>query len=153
MAFFTQEVLRSAGLTLLCKDGKSIVNCTFEKSMICTLSNGEQVRVRTCNFHLLIITADQPTPYAHLNIEDTEWLLIVMPEIENTTGKIIGYLVPTKEVKSRMIQSHKAWLGTDPDTKGKNKTWTLRFNKYSGKSKDEHKILGYDFSQGGRNIV
>ena len=145
MAFFTQKVLREAGVTLLRKNGKSIASCTSGNSMICTLSDGEEIRVRTCNFHLLIITADQPSPYAHLDIDGTEWLLIVMPEVENSAGRIIGYLVPTKEVKCRMIQSHKAWLQTNPNTKGKNKTWTLGFNRYSGKGKDEHKELGYDF--------
>ena len=44
-----------------------------------------------------------------------------------------------------ILQWIEAWLEINPNTKGKNKTWTLRFNRYSGKSKDEHKELGCDF--------
>ena len=65
--------------------------------MLYKMSDGQTVRVRTCNDHVLIAVADSPNPGARLNIEGTDWLLIVMPEVERTAGNIVAYLVPVQE--------------------------------------------------------
>ena len=102
--------------------------------MLYTLLNGETVRVRTSNDHALVTVASKPTENAHLNIEGTDWLLIVMPKIERTTGKVIGYLVPTKEAVKEVRKSHKDWLSSEPNTKGENTTWILRLGQDGSES-------------------
>ncbi len=59
--------------------------------MIYSLPDRQTVRIRTCNDHILIVVADSPSADARLNIRGTDWLLIVMPEIERTPGKVIAY--------------------------------------------------------------
>ena len=106
--------------------------------MLYEMPNGESVRLRTCNDHILIVVADKPAGDARLNIEGTDWLLIVMPEIERTAGRILGYLVPTKEAVEAVRRSHEAWLSSAPNTKGSNTTWNIRFDRdgSAGKSRD-----------------
>lgn len=93
------------------------------------LSNGETVRVRTCNRHVLLVNAKHPNPDAKLDIEDTDWLLVAMPEQERTEGKNIAYLVPTAEAVAEMRHAHRQWLATKPATKGHNTIWTLAFRE------------------------
>ena len=96
--------------------------------MLYEMPNGQSVRVRTCNDHILVVVADKPTTDASLNIQGTDWLLIVMPEIERAEGKIIAYLVPTEEAEAAVRKSHGKWLSSNPNTKGQNTTWNLRFS-------------------------
>jgi hypothetical protein len=102
--------------------------------MLYCLPNGERVRARTCNDHILIIVADSPAVDAKLNIEGTEWLLIVMPEVERTPGRIIAYLVPTQVAVDAARLTHRTWLETNPNTRGGNTTWNLWFDE-NGPSK------------------
>ena len=97
--------------------------------MIYEMANGETVRVRTCNDHVLIVVADRPTENANLNIEGTDWLLIVMSEFERTASKIVAYLVPTEIVVHEVRESHRTWLKSNPNTKGNNTTRNLWFDK------------------------
>jgi hypothetical protein len=97
--------------------------------MMYALENGETVRVRTCNDHILIVLSGKHSGDAKLNIEGTDWLLIVMPEIERTPGKVIAYLVPTKVAADASRQTHSEWLATNPNTKGNNTTWNLWFRE------------------------
>src|SRR5689334_9826069 len=91
------EVLLAAGLDTMRRIGKPLTRIPgFDRAMMYGLPNGERIRVRTCNDHILIVVADHPAVDAKLNIEGTEWLLIVMPEVERTHGKIVAYLVPTQ---------------------------------------------------------
>jgi hypothetical protein len=114
------------------------------RSMIYSMPGGETVRVRTCNDHVLIVVADRPTEDAKLNIEGTDWLLIIMPEIERQRGNVIAYLVPAPIAADAARQTHKEWLATQPDTKGTNTTWNLWFradapgkaNNYAEKWRD-----------------
>ena len=104
--------------------------------MLYSMPNGKSVRVRTCNDHVLITVADKPTNDAHLNIEGTDWLLIVMPEEERIHGKVIGYFIPTEVAVAEVRRAHQAWLDTNPDTKGDNRTWNLWFKSRPHKSSD-----------------
>ena len=105
------EVLRDAGLALMRENGKPLTRRPSSgRSMLYSMPNGESVRVRTSNDHILVVVADKPTPDAHLNIQGTDWLLIVMPEVERAEGKVIAYLVPAKEAEEAVRASHRAWL-------------------------------------------
>jgi hypothetical protein len=124
------DALLAAGLELMRQNGKPVTKqLGFGRSMMYKLPNGETVRVRTCNDHILIALADKPSAEARLNIEGTDWLLLVMPEIERTPGNVIAYLVPTNVAVETVRTAHKAWLDSDPNTKGANKTWALWFRK------------------------
>ncbi len=124
------EVLLQAGLELMRRTGKPLAKLPSKgRSMLFGLSNGETVRARTCNDHILIVVADDPAEDSRLNIEGTDWLLIVMPEVERTDGRVLGYLVPTKEAVEEARRTHRSWLATNPNTKGGNTTWNLWFDK------------------------
>jgi hypothetical protein len=93
------------------------------------LANGETVRVRTCNRHVLLVNAKHPDPDAKLDIEGTDWILVVMPKEEFTAGEYIAYLIPALEGVSEMRKAHRKWRATNPATKGRNMTWTLAFKE------------------------
>ena len=132
------EVLLKAGLELMRQNGKPLTRLPSKgRAMLFKLEDGQSVRVRTCNDHILIAVADRPTEDAKLNIEGTNWLLIVMPEVERTHGNVLGYLVPTKEAVEEVRQTHREWLATNPATKDGNTTWNLWFDHDgSGKAND-----------------
>ncbi len=112
------------------QEGKALAKLQSSgRSMLYALPNGETVRVRTCNDHILIVLADRPDDSAKLNIEGTDWLLIVMPEIERTPGRVIADLVPTTVAVGAARRTHQDWLSTKPDTNGTNTTWNLWFDK------------------------
>jgi len=120
--------LLAAGLELMRTNGKPLQKLDSPgRSMIYALPGGETVRVRTCNDHILIVVADRPDAEAKLNIEGTDWLLIIMPEIERQRGDVIAYLVPSSVAADAARQTHRDWLATQPDTKGTNTTWNLWF--------------------------
>ena len=135
------KVLREAGLALMRENGKPLTKRpTSGRSMLYSMPNGESVRVRTSNDHILVVVAKEPTAGAHLNIQGTDWLLIVMPEVERAEGKVIAYLVPAKEAEKAVRRSHKAWLSSNPETQGKNTTWNLWFDySYPGMAGREKK--------------
>ena len=115
------------------------------RAMLYELEDGESVRVRTCNDHVLIAVADKPMKDARLNIEGTDWLLIVMPVQPRTHGDVRAYLVPTEEAVKAVREAHHSWLETNPNTKGDNTTWNLWFG---GKGKRQsnnfaEKWVGY----------
>jgi hypothetical protein len=91
------------------------------------LADGDTVRARTCNDHILIAVADEPSPGARLNIEGTDWIMLVMPEIPRTPGAVLTYLLPTKVVVDEVRRTHAEWLASRPNTKGENTTWNLWF--------------------------
>ena len=123
------DVLLATGIELMKQNGKMLTKQpNFGRAMMYSLPNGETVRVRTCNDHILIILADQSSGNAKLNIEGTDWLLVVMPEIERTPGKARAYLVPTRIACEAARRTHQAWLDTHPNTNGNNTTWNLWFS-------------------------
>ena len=122
------DALVAAGLEVMRLNGKPLTKIESKgRSRLYKISNGQTVRVRTCNDHVLIIVADNPSTDAKLNIEGTDWLLIIMPEEERMAGKILAYLVPADEAASEARRTHKEWLNTNPGTKGDNRTWNLWF--------------------------
>ena len=132
------EVLLQAGLELMRQNDKPLTKLPSKgRAKLYKLPTGETVRARTCNDHILIAVADKPTEDARLNLEGTDWLLIVMPEVERTHGKIISYLVPAEEAVEEVRQTHQAWLATNPNTKGGNTTWTLWFD-HDGSGKENN---------------
>ncbi len=134
----SNETLLNAGLELMRQNGKPLSKAHSRgRSMLYSLPNGETVRARTCNDHVLIVVADQPSTDAKLNIEGTDWLLVIMPEIERTHGKAIVYLIPSNEAVTAARKTHKEWLASNPKTKGANTTWNLWFRKDApGKAND-----------------
>jgi hypothetical protein len=130
--------LVEAGLAAMSRAGKPLTKLPSKgRAMLYAMSNGETVRMRTCNDHLLIVVADRPSAEAKLNIEGTDWLLLVMPEVERSAGKIVAYLLPVSEVDAEARRTHREWLSTDPNTKGQNTTWNLWFRKDApGKAND-----------------
>lgn len=130
--------LVAAGLELMRANGKPIHKLDSPgRSMIYAMSDGETVRVRTCNDHVLIVVADRPAEDAKLNIEGTDWLLIIMPEVERQRGNVVGYLVPSAIAVEAARQTHRDWLATQPNTKGANRTWSLWFRAHApGKAND-----------------
>lgn len=124
----SNDLLLDAGLKLMATNGKSLTKLPSKgRAMLYQLENGETVRVRTCNDHILIAVADNPSPGAKLNIEDTDWLLIIMPEVPRTPGNIIGYFIPTEVAVQEVRATHKRWLDSNPKTRGENTTWNLWF--------------------------
>jgi hypothetical protein len=122
--------LVEAGLAAMKLLGKPLSRLPSKgRAMIYGLPDGQTVRIRTCNDHLLIVVGDTAALDAKLNIEGTDWLLLVMPEIERTPGNAISYLLPTGEVEAEARRTHEAWLAGNPNTKGDNRTWNLWFKK------------------------
>ena len=121
--------LLEAGLELMRRNGKPLAKLASRgRAMLYRLPDGQTVRARTCNDHILIAVADSPTEGAKLNIEGTDWLLIVMPVVERMPGSVIGYLVPTAEAVDAVRRTHSEWLASNPNTRGKNTTWNLWFS-------------------------
>lgn len=122
--------LLNAGLDLMRQNGKPLTRVdSFGRSMMYKTQDGKSVRVRTCNDHVLIVVADSPSSDAKLNTEGTDYLLVVMPEVERTPGKVTAYLIPTEVAVRESRTSHQAWLDSNPNTKGANKTFCLWFRK------------------------
>lgn len=124
----SNSVLVQAGLKIMANNGMPLVKLPSKgRAMLYKRDNGETVRVRTCNDHILIAVADSPELNAKLNIEGTDWLLIVMPEEPRTPGNVLAYLVPTRIAVQEVRDSHRRWLESNPKTKGENTTWNLWF--------------------------
>ncbi len=121
--------LLDVGLKLMEQNGKPLKKLASKgRAMLYQLNNGETVRARTCNDHILIAVADSPAENAKLNIEVTDWLLIAMPETPRTAGDVIAYLIPTHIAVKEVRDTHRQWLATNPKTRGDNTTWNLWFD-------------------------
>ena len=137
------DVLLKAGLELMRRNGKPLTKRPSRgRAMLYDMPNGKTVRVRTCNDHVLLAAADDPSSSAPLNIEGTDSLLVVMPEVARTHGGIIGYLVPTKEAVKQIRKSHLAWLSSNPKTKGNNTRRTIWFDEYGPTVNGAEKYAG-----------
>jgi hypothetical protein len=124
------ESLLAAALDLMKQNGKPLTKTNGTgRSMRYSMPSGETVRVRTCNDHILIVLGNKAEGDAKLNIQGTDWLLVVMPEVPRTPGKVLAYLVPTSEAAAAARKTHHAWLDTNPNTKGDNRTWNLWFSE------------------------
>lgn len=124
------EILVESGLAAMKRAGKPLSRLPSKgRAMLYEMANHETVRMRTCNDHVLIVVGETSALDAKLNIEGTDWLLLVMPEVERTPGNTLCYLLPTKEVEAEARRTHNDWLAGNPNTKGDNKTWNLWFKK------------------------
>lgn len=115
------ETMRASGLKLQKQPSKG-------RSLIYALENGETVRVRTCNDHVLIVIADSPNADAKLNIEGTDHLLVVLAAEPRTPGNVLVYFVPTNTAISAARAGRKSWLSSNPITKGQNTPWNIWFD-------------------------
>lgn len=108
------------------------------KVRIYKLPNGETARLRTCNDHILITVADSTDIDAAINIEGTDWLMIVMPKIPRVEGDVFVYLVPTDVAVEAVRKGHQSWLDSNPNTDGNNVTWNLWFETRKSKIPELH---------------
>lgn len=123
------EELVESGLELMRQNGMPLERIqSGGRSMIYRLPDDRTVRVRTCNDHVLVVLAETPDQNANLNIENTDLLLIVMPEVPRTRGPVHAYLVPTDVAVQAARTTHAQWLASNPSTKGQNRTWNLWFD-------------------------
>jgi hypothetical protein len=121
--------LLAAGLALMDRAGKPLTKFpTQTRAMIYQMATGDKVRVRTCNDHILVVLADGAEADAKLNIEGTEFLLIVMPEKERTPGPVIAYFLPTAVAVETVRATHIEWLALNPATSENNRTRNLWFD-------------------------
>lgn len=121
--------LLNAGLALMAQNGKPLTKRPSRgTAKLYSLSNGESVRIRTCNDHILITVADHPGKGARLNIEGTDWILLILPEVPRTPGATRAYLLPTDEVVQDVRDAHDRWLDSQPNTGGDNTTWNVRLD-------------------------
>jgi hypothetical protein len=149
----TKEALTEAALGLMSKTGRPLERIKSRgRAVIFRMPNGKTVRLRTSNDHLLLVGADAEDPRtARLNVEGTDYVLIVMPERQRTPGRVICYLVPAEVVADAVRSSQSDWLATKPNTKGNNRTWTLWFsgpahaNNFAEKW-SEYRLLGDAFA-------
>jgi hypothetical protein len=98
------------------------------RAMLFSDPDGKTVRVRTCNDHVLVAVASGTEAGSNLNIEGTDFLLIVMPSVPRTPGPVLAYLVPTDVAVEAVRETHGEWLKSGPATKGNNKTWNIWFD-------------------------
>lgn len=125
----SNRALLEAGLAAMRAMGKPMQKMqTNSRAMKYQLNNGETVRVRTCNDHVLVVLADSAEEGAALNIEGTDHLLIVMPEVPRMDGSVVVYFVPTSIAVKAVRKAHGDWLASNPSTKGNNRTWNIWFN-------------------------
>jgi hypothetical protein len=117
----------------MAQDGKPLERVqTNTRSMQYAMRSGQTVRVRTCNDHVLVVLASGPEPAsASLNIEGTDFLLVVMPETPRTSGPVIAYLIPTQVAAAAVRRAHSEWLASGPNTNGNNTTWNIWFEDHS----------------------
>jgi hypothetical protein len=123
------DELRRAGLRLMEQNGKPLQRIEAKgRAMIYKTADRETVRVRTCNDHVLIAVAESPEEGARLNIEGTERILVVMPEVPRSRGPVIAFFIPTSVAVAEVRSAHREWLASNPSTKGKNRTWNIWFD-------------------------
>jgi hypothetical protein len=120
--------LIGAALSAMKATGKPLRRIeTGTRSMQYMLENGETVRLRSCNDHVLVVIADSTSSDSALNIEGTDHLLVVMPAKPRTPGPVNVYFLPASIGASDVREAHRLWLASKPDTKGSNRTWNVWF--------------------------
>jgi hypothetical protein len=119
----------NAGIEAMTAAGYAVTKeASAGRSVIYTMENGQTLRVRTCNDHVLLAIADSADPTSKMNIEGTDHLLIVMPVIERTLGEVMVFLVPTNVAAGAAREGYADWLSRNPNTRGNNKTRNLWFD-------------------------
>ena len=124
--------LKRAGVELMRRHGKAMIK--REKpgrggAKVYDLPDGQTVRVGTSATRNLITRSATPDGGAPLDIESTDWLLVVMPAGKRAESEIEAYLVPAIEAAEVTRETHERWLASNPRTKGQNLTPVLRFDE------------------------
>jgi len=127
------EILVNSGLAAMKRTGKPLAPLRREaRATIYVMPNGETVRMRTCNDRKVVVVSWTDALDAKLNIEGTDWVLLVMPEVRRKLGKTICYLVPTNVLAAEARCVREAWLARKPDRVRNNRTWKLWFGQKKG---------------------
>ena len=125
-----KRALVAAGLELMQVGGNPLTRLPAKgPALLYAMPDGSTVRMRTCNDHILVVVAEHPKPGAALNVEGTDYVLLVMPETPRRSGPVTAYLVPTQEIVDAARESHRQWLASNPNTNGHNVTWNLWFDE------------------------
>ena len=123
------QILLDTAIQLMAATGKPLKKiATGTRAMKYELEDGRTVRVRTCNDHVLVVLASNTAQDAHLNIEGTDFLLVVMPEAPRKEGPVIAYFLPTTVATNDVRSAHMEWLKSGPATRGNNLTWNIWFD-------------------------
>jgi hypothetical protein len=93
-----------------------------------TMPDGSRVRLRTSRDRRLIVTTDGARSDAKLDFEDSEYVLLAMPQIGDADG-VDAYLIPSRDAAAAIRSAQQAWLDTGPRTSGTNCTWYLAFDE------------------------
>jgi hypothetical protein len=122
------EILANAAIDLMEATGRPMRKlATGTRAMKYALDDGQTVRIRTCNDHVLVVLASSAEESASLNIEGTDFLLVVMPKTARQAGPVVAYLLPVAVAVEDVRRAHAAWLRSGPATKGGNRTWNIWF--------------------------
>lgn len=127
----TTESLRHAGLLLSELAGRRLRHVAGRpKEQLYADSEGRRVRLRTTNDRVLTVTASDPDPaVADLDIDDCDYVLIVMPTEKRQQGPIEAYWVPAPVAADTVKIAHKTWLDSQPRTGRENRTFSIWFDK------------------------
>ena len=130
----SSKQLLAAGLQIMRNAGRELKKIkTSGRAQIYEMNNGETIRVRTCNDHVLLIAAENDGTYENMSIKGTDWILVVMPEIERTQSNIMAYLIPTDIAVEEARKILSEWTAIGSKTRGEHVTWYLFFSGDKGK--------------------
>ena len=122
--------LVKAAETVMSENGMALERLPAKgRAMLYRMQDGKSVRLRTSNDHVLVVVADSPDVDAPVNVEGTDMLLAVMPEIERSPSRVVAFLVPSDIAARDAREGYREWLKNGPRTKGSNNTRTIWFDE------------------------
>ena len=126
------------------KCGKPLTKRQNSRALIYETANGESVRLKTNMGRVLMSKTDSPDTDAKQNLEETKWILLVIPEVRNALGPLVAYLLPAEMVVETFRNSHAKWRSCpDTSTQGANMTWVLHFDEIRLGKPDKNELYGY----------
>jgi hypothetical protein len=112
----------------MAQSGRPLVRKAHERGKVYLLPDGKTVRVRTNNDRCLITHSDLPEADGRLDIEGTNFLLIVMPKEKRKAGDVFAYFVRTADAVRAVRRAHKTWTEGPNNTRGDNRTPAIWFD-------------------------
>lgn len=100
---------------------------TRGRSMIYRTEDNKTVRLRTSNDHVLVIAAKPLEDKWQLNIEGTDYVLVVMPVIQRVVGEVRAFLVPTELLVRLVREEYAEMLNQVPEIGMKPNAVTVQF--------------------------